>query len=49
MSDARSKSSVTQDEKSHGALVTSQDVDIGAELTAGRDIHLEPEEASRLR
>jgi hypothetical protein len=30
-------------------LITSRDVDIGAELTAGKDIHLDPEEASRLR
>lgn len=49
MSDARSKSSATQDEKAHGALVTSRDVDIGAELTAGKDIHLDPEEAAKLR
>lgn len=49
MSDARSKSSATQDEKIHGALVTSRDVDIGAELTAGKDIYLDPEEALRLR
>lgn len=49
MSDARSKSSVTEDEKAHGALVTSRDVDVGAELIAGKDIHLDPEEALRLR
>jgi hypothetical protein len=49
MSDARSKSSATQEEKSHGALVTSQEVDIGAEFTAGKVIHLDPEEALRLR
>jgi hypothetical protein len=49
MSDERSKPSATQDEKTHGALVSSRDVDIGAELTAGKDIHLDPEEALRLR
>lgn len=49
MSDTRSKSSAVQDEKTHGALVTSRDVDIGAELTIGKDIHLDPEEALRLR
>jgi hypothetical protein len=48
MSDARSKSSAT-DEKARGALVASRDVDIGAELTAGKDVHLDPEEALRLR
>lgn len=49
MSDTRSKSSATQDEKTQGALVTSRDVDVGAVLTAGKDIHLDPEEALRLR
>lgn len=49
MSDALSKSSAIQDEKTHSALVTSQDVDIGAELTAGKDIYLDPEEALMLR
>ena len=49
MSDARSKSSATQDEKTHGALVASRDVDIGAQLTVGKGIHLDPEEALRLR
>ena len=39
----------TQDEKTRGALVTSRDVDIGAELTAGKDVHIDPEEALRLR
>lgn len=49
MSDTRSKSSAIQDEKAQGALVASKDVDVGAELTAGKDIHIDPEEALRLR
>jgi hypothetical protein len=49
MSDQHSKSSSTQGEKIQGAVVTSRDVDVGAELIAGKDIHLSPEEASRLR
>ena len=49
MSDTRSKLSSHEDEKARGALVTSRDVDIGAELVAGKDIHLDPEEALRLR
>jgi len=49
MTDGRSKSSSSEDEKTHGALVTSREVDVGAELTAGKDIHLDPEEALRLR
>jgi hypothetical protein len=49
MSNLRSKLSVFQDEKAQGALVNSGDVDVGAELTAGSDIHLDPEEALRLR
>ena len=49
MSDLHSKLSTFQDEKVQGALVASSDVDIGAELTAGRDIHLDHEEALRLR
>ena len=38
-----------QDEKAQGVLVASINVDVGAELTAGKDIHLDPEEALRLR
>jgi len=49
MSDARSKLGFPEDEKAQGSLVTSRDVDVGAELTAGKDIHLDPEEALRLR
>ena len=49
MTDGRSKSSSTENEKAHGALVASGEVDVGAELTAGKDIHLDPEEALRLR
>jgi len=49
MSVTRSKSASTEDEKAQGALVTFRDVDVGAELTAGKDIRLEPEEALRLR
>ena len=49
MADIHSKSSSTEDEKAQGALVTSRDVDVGAVLTAGKDIHLDPEEALRLR
>jgi len=49
MTDGHSKSRSTEDEKAHGALVASREVDVGAELTAGRDIHLDPEEALRLR
>ena len=49
MSDERSKSDFTQNEKGQGAIVTSRDVDIGAELTAGKDIYLDPEEALKLR
>jgi len=49
MSGVRSKLSSHEDEKAQGALVNSRDVDVGAELVAGRDIHLDPEEALRLR
>lgn len=49
MSHARSKLGFSEDEKAQGALVASRDVDVGAELTAGKDIHLDPEEALRLR
>jgi len=49
MAYARSKLSSRGDEKTRGALVTSRDVDVGAELVAGKDIHLDPEEALRLR
>ena len=49
MSDARSKLSSRGDEKTRGALVTSRDVDVCAELVAGKDVHLDSEEASRLR
>ena len=49
MSDARSKLSSREEEKAQGAFVTSSDVDVGAQLVAGKDIHLDPEEALRLR
>lgn len=49
MTYGRSKSSSTEDEKARGALVAPREVDVGAELTAGKDIHLDPEEALRLR
>ena len=49
MADARSKSGAIQDEKAQSALVASRDVDVGAELLAGKDVHLDPEEALRLR
>ena len=49
MAGDRSKLTPTEGEKAHGALVASGEVDIGAELTAGKDIHLDPEEALRLR
>jgi hypothetical protein len=49
MVDPHSNLGSTEDEKVQSALVTSRDVDVGAELTAGKDIHLDPEEALRLR
>jgi hypothetical protein len=49
MSYVRSKLSSNEDEKARGTFVTSRDVDVGAELAAGKDIHLDPEEALRLR
>ena len=49
MSDAHFKPCGTLEKRTHGALVTSRDVDIGAKLTAGKDIYLDHEEALRLR
>lgn len=40
---------MAQDKKTRDAIVTSRDVDTAAELIAERDIHLDPEEALRLR
>ena len=49
MSDTRSESSAIQNEKARGTFVAPRDVDVGAELLAGKDVHLDPEEALRLR
>lgn len=48
MSAVRSISSSTHGENNK-VLLTSRDVDIGAVLTAGKEIHLDPGEALRLR
>ena len=49
MSGTRSGLGTTQGEKAQGVVVAVRDVDVGAELTAGKDVHLDPEEALRLR
>jgi hypothetical protein len=49
MSDSRLKPSSREDEKAQSAPATPRDVDVGAELVAGKEIHLDPEEALRLR
>lgn len=49
MSDSRLKSSSREDEKTQSALATPRDVDVGAQLVAGKEFHLDPEEALRLR
>jgi hypothetical protein len=49
MSDEHSKHSSPSDEKVQRAVVAFRDVDVGAKLTAGKDIHLDSEEDLRLR
>ena len=49
MSDTRPKSGFHEDQKAHGVLIASRAVDVGAELVAGKDIRLDPDEALRLR
>ena len=49
MPETRQRSGTTEHEKVQGVVVAFKDIDVGAELTAGKNVHLDPEEASRLR